>query len=521
MISPAKFVRIAYQMEDRPSRTRTKFLQVVSLSVSSYALAFVNQMMMAHYFGTSAEMDAYWLAMTMVAMMGFYVQPAREALVPEFYKRLASSREAGEAYFSAAGNFILLVLLAFCACDVAFRDALAGVVSGGGDAARAAAVARLLVFMSPIILLTGITEILNGILIAYHEVIYQYVGRLITLVFSILSLYVLARPAGVLAIVWAAIAAYAALFLVQIAVLRKAGFRYRLLEAPRIDPHFIKMSGALLASFGVSQLYLLAERRIFGGFGAGIVSSFQYGRALSSVPEEILVTSLTVSLWPSILRRTHQGAPAEVYRLTAQVCKYLLLVLAFIVLYTEKFGSGLIYLIYFHGAFGARSLDMTNASLGAIILSLVPLGIGSIMGRGLISSQRAKSMFAIGLTSSTLGVLTLWAGWLRHSLRLCMLHPAVSAWLSFPLTLYLFVRSSGVAVTPSLIFRYASYAIRLGALCLALYLLYPSTALGGAKPGLALRMGLHCLALFAIFAAACFPLKLADWPLPGRPSGQT
>ena len=130
-------------------------------------------------------------------------------------------------------------------------------------------------------------------------------------------------------------------------------------------------------------------------------------------------------------------------------------------------------------------------------------------------------MFAIGLTSSTLGVLTLWAGWLRHSLRLCMLHPAVSAWLSFPLTLYLFVRSSGVAVTPSLIFRYASYAIRLGALCLALYLLYPSTALGGAKPGLALRMGLHCLALFAIFAAACFPLKLADWPLPGRPSGQT
>src|SRR5438445_12692287 len=87
------------------------FAGVATLASVGFVLSLVNQLLFSYYFGTSAELDAYWLAISIIQFATFYMGPAREAIVPEFSKRIIANPDQGRAYFSTAINLIALPLV--------------------------------------------------------------------------------------------------------------------------------------------------------------------------------------------------------------------------------------------------------------------------------------------------------------------------------------------------------------------------------------------------------------------------
>ncbi|MBI4385975.1 MAG: hypothetical protein HY551_01205 [Elusimicrobia bacterium] len=491
--------------------TRRNFLRASLLSLAAYPLAFANQMILSYYFGTSAEMDAYWLAMTLVTLLGFFVQPAREALVPEFFRRRNEAPQEGERYLSRTGNFLLLCLSAFALTALAAPGMLTRLVAAGDDPATRARVAKMLLILSPLVVLSGVTEMLNGVFIALNRITYQYLGRLLTPACSIVFLLLWARSLGPVTIGVAAAASLALLAVLQVAALRGAGVGYQWSTRPGIDPAFVRMSGAMLIGYLASQLYVLVERKVFTGLGPGVLSAFQYGRALAGIPEQVIVSSLTMALWPSILQKLRDDQFSRVHGLSLRAGRLLFLALAFVALCGIKFSRTIVYLIYYHGAFGEGSLKWTSLSVNALLLALCPLGLNFIMGRTLVSLQKARALLMISLSGTAAGTLTLLAAGWSQRFEIAVLHPFFSAAAGFAVTACYFFSSVKWTVSPPECRRWLLFASKFGILWLGLLYFYPSLPdIGSPKLPLLFELAFRSVVLLAVFSAAAQALGLVD-----------
>ena len=338
--------------------TKRGFVQLLSLSLLAYPLAFITQMLTSYYFGTSARMDSYWLAMAVINTLGFFVGPAREGAIPEFYKRLRRGRSEGIEYFSGVGNAILLVAAAALLIAVLAPRQLAHLVAGSNHPLEQEDIQRFIRWLTPLVFFACATEMLNGVLVSYGKVVFQEIGRLLDAVISIACLGLFGATLGIKALIIATVAAPAALFAVQCLQLRALGFGYRPAAAPRVDRNFSHMAGALLIAYAIGQIYTLYERTTFVRFGQGLLSSVQYARTISGVPDQLLTASLTTAIWPSILSHAYENNLHKAFLLTIKACRYLALAMACVILLCFLFSRRIVYLIYFHGAFDPDTGDL-------------------------------------------------------------------------------------------------------------------------------------------------------------------
>lgn len=383
---------------------KTLFAQLAGLSSIGFLLAFTSQLLLSYYFGTSAALDAYWLALAVVQVFTFYIGPAREALVPEIAKR---STEGASRYFSSALNLILLCLLGSAVAILLFRGAIAAVMVDANQPELRDRLRGMLPLMVPLALLLPLTELFNNVLIAFHRLLTQGLVRIASSVVLIIALAVSARWVGI----DAAVAGLVLGNLLALGLLwrtsSKLGLNFDWHAKPSADAAFLRLGGALLIAFAASQLYVVFERNTFTAFGEGVVSAYQYGAALSQVPQMVLVGTLATAVWPRALEAARNRDARATASLLAESFTLLVPLLAFISTFAHLFAKPLIYVLFFRGAFDERSLELTTQAFSIYVLALPLLAISTVVGRVLVSYQAARQLAITGIGSAVAGCAVL------------------------------------------------------------------------------------------------------------------
>jgi putative peptidoglycan lipid II flippase len=495
------------------SSTKKKLFQLMGLSLIAYPLGFVNQLLMSNYFGTSAEIDAYWIGMSIVNMMMFYKIPVKEALVPEFYKRHQKNEYEGGQYLSGIGNFLLLIIFTSSLLLWGFPDFFLQIIVNEEQEFLYKTARNILPFLVPLIFLKSATEILNGVLISLNKVIFENLGRIFAVICSISFLVFFADQWQIKALIAAAIIAQLVLFLIQGRELRVLKLHYSLWSKPKTDSHFRKMTGALLLTYAFSQVYIIFERNIFVGFGEGVISAYQYAHGLSQIPQNIIIVSVSAVLWPKFLKAGLSSDYKQIYSLIISTCQRAILLLGFITLFSVMFAEPLIYLLYYRGSFNQDSLWMTAKGFRYIMLGSVPVGISMIMGRALVSLQKSQFLMYIGFSTGSAGLLILLLGKSVAVLEIVFFHFAGASIVGMIVCFYLLNRSLELGFwnieKKRLYFWFGRYICAVS----SLYYLYPiqNFALKEGLPGkldVIVKLAYNCILLLSAYLLIVVTLRL-------------
>ena len=404
------------------STLRKSFAWTGGLSSIGFLASFASLVIISYHFGASAELDAYWAAFALMNLLAFPLSPLREALVPEFHRRLHGDGGAASAYFSRAMTLILLVAAIGTLAGWLLAEPLTALaVSGEQPQVRTLAVNQLY-WLAPAVLLLAVSETLNAILAAYHRVILQTFARLLG---AASSLVVLGMFAGILhshVLPLAFIAAQVTITLVQATVLRRQGLSFRFARPGELGRRFLAVSGALFFSYAASQGYAVFEKHTLTSFAAGMVSSFQYAVSLTNVLITLVGVTLANVLWPRFMEHAAVEDRGRLYSEVSVVSRLVFLTIGGLCALTWLNATALIELIYARGAFDAAAVSRTANALQMAVFAAVPISVSMIMGRALISLGAARSVVATGVTIAVVGVITLAMAHLLESPVLALSH---------------------------------------------------------------------------------------------------
>lgn len=385
-------------------RLKKTLLWTTLIAIASFTTSFASQIVTSYYFGTRSELDAYWIAFSLMGFFAFPLTPFRDALIPEFHRIKKNRGKEADAYFSQVFTLILLVgALGAVSCFV-WADRWVALAIDAEDINIKWRALELLHLLSPVVVLLAISETLNAMMSSYHKVVMQSLSRLLGagsgLAALLLSSSILSSKALPLSIM----AAQATMIAVQAASLRRQGLEFKFSWPTRLGKVFISSTTFLLVTYAASQAYGVFEKHVLVNFSHGLVSSFQYSVSLTNVIITLGGVTLSNVLSPRFLDHAANNALQDMYADMSKAVRLLILIMGSLCTFAWINSAPLVELIYARGAFGPSAVRQTSEILRITIFAAIPISIGLLMVRALIALNAAKTVMKIGLITTISGV---------------------------------------------------------------------------------------------------------------------
>jgi putative peptidoglycan lipid II flippase len=423
---------------------RNNILWTVSLSGCTFIFSFASLIVISYFYGTSAELDAYWAAFAIVNLLVFPVHPFREALVPEIHRRsLEASPKNASEYFSKALTLILIIASVGLVVSWIFPEFLSRLVVSASAEHLQLLVSRQILWFAPAIILLALSETLNSLLASYHALILQSVSRLLAAGSSLAIIAMMAGVVGIKALVLGFMGGQLIAVALLLIVVRKHGLVFRFTWPSNLGKAFLILSGALLVNYSAGQIYFIYEKYIFSAFSKGAISSFQYGVSLTNVLITILGLSLANVFWPRFLQYAANNDLEKASKEMTVVLKIVLLGMGVICSIIYLNADTIINMLFMRGAFDAESAVRTSQALRATIFTAIPVTAASLLGRALISFGVAKKVMLIGIATALCGILILWISQSVNSYELAITHWLLANLVNFIVSGVLFLKLQG------------------------------------------------------------------------------
>lgn len=410
------------------------------LSAVGYVLSFGSQLLISYHFGTSSKLDSYWAAFALVNMLTFYMHPMREALVPEFHRRLAQGSGIAGAYLSQVMTLLFVITLTVSVTALIFPHWLVALVISSRQPEMQIDAARFLRLLAPALLLLVTSETLNAILTCYNKVVLQAVSRVLGALATLTIIATFANSVNVTAVPIGFIAAQLLTTILQVAALYRLGIRFRFGWLRTGGGQFFKLSGALIVSYALAQVYAAMEKQTFSFFGPGIVSSFQYATSLTNVAIALVGSTLANALWPRFLDQVALNQNEKMLEQISMALRFLMIALGWIAVLSFINARPIVQLIFARGAFGPEAVTTTSIALQAAILAAIPIGGLTIISRAFVSLGSIRALTFVSISITTSGLLILLLAKEMGSSHVAMLHWLVANSIGFVVSIWMLYR---------------------------------------------------------------------------------
>ncbi len=372
--------RLGPAPDSRPpalSATTRSILQattlVTGIALVVKGLGFVEKVLLAYFFGTGPEVDAYLVAYSLP--FSAYVvlrEVVKPAFLPTFLRTRQLSEKDGLRLLAVVATVLLLLLAVATAAGMALAGPLVTVAAPGFGPVQRALAVRLTQMVMPALLLLGLSTLTTAVLHARKQFVLPALGEASFRLGPIAFLLVVGGvPAAAAGVVLGALGKIA----IEAWGLRRivAGIR------PSLDLAFApartvgRLAAPLLAALFLS-LFIgpLVENAFASRVGVGGVAALAYARKIAETLTTILPYTLGLVLLPfsaeMAARRDATGLAATLSgALRGLILLFLPVAIGLMVL-REPF----VRLLLERGAFTAESTSMTAGPLLFYGLALLP-----------------------------------------------------------------------------------------------------------------------------------------------------
>jgi putative peptidoglycan lipid II flippase len=380
---------------------------VGSMTLIVKAAAFVKDLIVAHNFGVSRELDAYLIAFVLPQFAINVVAGAfHTSLVPTYIEvRDREGQEAAQELFAAVMARALLILLA-CAVLLAVMGPVILPVIGSGFDSDTLSLSRNMFFMTlPAVIISGMGVIWGAVLNAHDKFALAALAPLAVPVVTLLLVLLTYQTLGVYALALGLVLG----FTIQAALLawslRQRNIKLRpVWHTPQKEAVRIVMQQFLPAAAGtiIASSTELVDQSMAASLGAGSVSALNYGMKLLSFVMGIGATALGIAVLPYFSKMVAERNWAKVKHTYKT---YALLIIAstvpIVVIFTV-FSEPIVRILYERGRFTPEDTIIVSQIQAALFLQM-PFYLTGIMGVRLLSAFR-KNQYVSIIALSNLGI---------------------------------------------------------------------------------------------------------------------
>lgn len=394
---------------------------VAVLSAAAYAAAMAREIVTAHQFGASRDLDTFIVAFTFPMLLVNLVGGAAESvLIPDYISRLQTDRRRAD---DAALSFSLVILigtLALTALLLLGGRSLISLLAPGFAESSIDRSTRMFAWLMPFVLLSGAASICRSLLNARRRYAVAAAAPALQPAVVALTIVGLAARIGVESLVVGTLLGSVVVVAILLAKLRAEGFRFswqgislRMTEHSRA----VRQAALLVAGGLVYHANTVVVRIFASGLAEGTVAAMNYALYTCWTVVSIISFAVATVEFPRLSRL----AAAEDYRAFGQAFreglgKAILFVVPFsIALYV--FSGPIVGLLFERGSFTPQAREVTAESLAAFAVGLVPLSITWYAPRALFALRMVKAatvLTPVGLfINALLGYLLV--GRLQHT----------------------------------------------------------------------------------------------------------
>ena len=418
---------------------RRKLGSLVALSGLATVTGFATQVLVAFYFGTSKDLDSYWLATAVVTTLGFYVHPLRESLIAVVFRSAKANPDRASEVLTA-GVLVLLTMSSFAAVVLVLA---ASFNLFSPSTLADTPFANLLMAFLPFVFLFAFSETFNAVLLSLDLALHQAVARLLSALVAVTCLAVFGSLLGIYALVLSVMMGQVVVLLVSWRALRARGLRWRFAGLlPLRERSFLLMFGSLLLNYLLAQSYVFIERSTMSYLQPGALSAFQYATLLVNVMISLLALPLSSLLWPRFLEHERRGDRLGMLILAWDVGAPVFFLLMMVVAFTWYAAPEIVSLVFERGRFGAVSHQQTTDALRMTIFAAIPIALVTLALRALMSQGRSGQVAIVGTSMAVVGMTILSVAWAVHSLQTAQAHWAIANSCGAFLAWLLLVRGS-------------------------------------------------------------------------------
>lgn len=367
----------------RKESTLRTTLAVSLVILISKASGFIREIIMAAYYGTSAQMDAY------NAAYGLYYVPVllfnsciTSALIPMYMKAQNESDLRANQFASNVTTLAACASLIVSGLMMLLTGPLVRLIYGGFDAERLSLTADLTRIMLPSLMFIVTSIVLSSILNAREKYMSaQLTGFPITIA-------LITATVGFSAVYGAKALAWGVFFsgILQVVILLPfilPVFRFR----PRLDlrddlvKSLVVLAGPAILSMAVNELNHLIDRSLASGLPGGALSGMNYAYKLITFIMGVLLVPLTTIMFSRMSKKAAAGDTDAVKRMLGQSVDVLGLITLPIIAIGAVLTRDLIRLAYMRGQFDAQSLSVTSTAFVFYLVGLLGFGLRDMFNR--------------------------------------------------------------------------------------------------------------------------------------------
>jgi putative peptidoglycan lipid II flippase len=386
---------------------------VMAAFILSNVVGLVRQILIAHYFGTGDQLDAYYAAARVPDILFNLVAGGAlaSAFVPTFTGFLTHEDRAGAwRLASSVMNLAFLILAVTSLLAALGAEPLVRFVLARGFANRPEQVA-LTVSLLRILLLTstifGMSGLVMGILNAHQHFLLPALASTFYWLGMIFGLLVWTRSYGIYGLAWGAVLGAGLHLLIQLPGLRGLKPRYwpRLeLRNPAVR-EVIRLMGPRLISVAAVQVNFLVTTAL-ASYLAGGVSALSYAFQIFTMPQVVIAQAISIAALPTFSALVARG---EIAGLRASFVDTLrgILFLALPATVGLMLLSRPVVALFFQsqsGIFNAQSTSLVAWALACYTLGLVSHSVVEITPRAFFALHDTRTPVIVSTAAMTLNV---------------------------------------------------------------------------------------------------------------------
>ncbi len=369
----------------------TGFQLVASLVGLAYSILQVR------FFGTSAEMDAYFVAMSAVYMITSLIQGGQlsEVFLPEYLKQKSKfGSKAAHNLLSAILNRMILIVIIILIISYFLSSIIINLTGPGLHSEFKELGAQLFSLSLILIFFTLIGSFVNTTLNAEQIFGKTELSGLINGLVSIGILVVFHGKYGIFILVYALLAGKIIEFVISLYFLKKIGYKYRLVwSSPQYDVFsFFKVMFTTSGYVAVTQVYSVTITAMASFLPVGSLSIFNYVTQLSSKASNIIMGPISTVFFSKFSAIIAEGKGNLANHLKKPL-SYIFIITFLIFCFITLIGSELLHLLWSKNSLIAYEFDVAYIMLCFNFFGFIFAAIGSIFRKSSVALGNATRLY--------------------------------------------------------------------------------------------------------------------------------
>ena len=358
------------------------WLTVGVLSALGVAAGVGAQTAMAWRFGTSAQLDAFYVALLLASYLPIVYQSAvADPLVPAYCKAEAPDR------FVATVLALTLIVGALAGVAIlVLRRVVVAVVSPGFSPAQAAMARADLRVLAPIPLLYAAAFCLMGVLAAQKRFFIARASAMIVPAAQCLGILFGARW-GMAALVWSTVAGYflyASMLWVSAGLINPFGAKWSDLRSPSMRL-MVVIGLPMTVTIATGSLHAFIDRAMSSRLGPGSISTLAYAEKLNNVICLVFLVPITFVALPYLSEAVARPEFVKVYLANVRAA---LLVFIPAAVFAGGLSVPLVDVALRRGGFNPHDVARVAAAFSGYMVGLPFFAVAGLTGRAFVAAGK-------------------------------------------------------------------------------------------------------------------------------------